>query len=492
MSGRTSSSRPLFEPADLVNPDLELGLLGSLIYNPGNLENLPPGFTSAAFAHDELADIFDAIQVVAERGETNMMAGLRSAVPALATGGPGTLLHQIVDANLSSANPDMFAGTARAVKYLADRRALIAIADRLRLQAGMGDVVAPTQGLITQVMMELDVIQSATQKVRTGATLGEAMDEVLTQAEEVASGLSQPGLTTGLRDLDEKLGGGLLPGWLVVLAARPAMGKSALGFAMAREAAQNGERAVIFSLEMGRREVAARLLSEQVGVTARAILNGDMSPAQRVKMSEAHRLMSQLPLHIEDQPGRTVAEIRLRCRALARTGPLGLIVVDHLGKVKAPPEVARRGLREATAYNSGALKELAQEFNCPVVLLAQLNRSVDGRDDKRPTMADLREAGQIEEDADVIALLYREEYYLKDRAPKRKAEDTTERWLKKQAEHEAMLQAHAGRGDILIAKLRGGEPGPIRAMFDGPTTSWRDVPASEAVDPWDHWGEYGQ
>lgn len=490
MSGRTSS-RPLFEPADLVNPDLELGLLGSLIYNPANLERLPPGFTSAAFAHDELADIFDAIQVVAERGETNMMAGLRSAVPALATGGPGTLLHQIVDANLASANPDMFAGTARAVKHLADRRALVAIADRLRLQAGMGDVVAPTQGLITHVMMELDVIQSATQTVRTGATLGEAMAEVFTQAEEVASGLAQPGLSTGLRDLDERLGGGLMPGWLMVVAARPAMGKSALAFAMAREAAQAGEKAAIFSLEMGRREVAARLLSAEVGVTARAILNGDMTPAQRVKLSEARRLMEQMPLHLEDQPGRTVAEIRLRCRALARTGALSLIVVDHLGKVKAPPEVARRGIREITAYNSGAMKELAQEFNCPVILLAQLSRSVDGRDDKRPTMADLREAGQIEEDADVVALLYREEYYLKDRAPKRKPEDSTERWLKKQAEHEGLLRLHAGRGDILVAKLRGGETGHVRALFDGPTTSWRDVPANEAGDPWDHWEECG-
>ena len=137
------------------------------------------------------------------------------------------------------------------------------------------------------------------------------------------------------------------------------------------------------------------------------------------------------------------------------------------------------------------MKELAQEFNCPVILLAQLSRSVDGRDDKRPTMADLREAGQIEEDADVVALLYREEYYLKDRAPKRRPEDSTERWLKKQAEHEGLLRLHAGRGDILVAKLRGGETGHVRALFDGPTTSWRDVPADEAGDPWDHWEEYG-
>jgi replicative DNA helicase len=297
------------------------------------------------------------------------------------------------------------------------------------------------------------------------------------------------GLTTGLRDVDAKLGG-LHPSDLVILAGRPGMGKSALATKIAfgaaksllRQAREEGpdiqpkRQVAIFSLEMSAEQLAIRLLSEESRVSGDRIRRGDIGQKDFDKFVEVSREIGSLPLQIDDSAAISMSMLRTRCRRLQRTKGLAMVVVDYL-QLMRPSAGTRPENRvlEISQITQG-LKALAKELNIPVLALSQLSRQVESREDKRPQLSDLRESGSIEQDADVVMFIYRDEYYLEQRMPKEVAfEGGTEKFHAAMDEWTKKMEQVHHKADLIVAKQRHGPTGSIPLLFEGVFTRFADL-----------------
>jgi len=269
------------------------------------------------------------------------------------------------------------------------------------------------------------------------------------------------GIPTGFKDLDDILAG-FQRSDLIVLAARPSMGKSALAVNLARNVAVNThEPVLIFTLEMSKDQIADRLLSIESGVNAWSIRNGNLTDSDYEKIGQALGPLGEAPIYIDDTPGVTVSDLRTKARREAHQHPLGLIIVDYLQLMSGGGRYASEGNRvQEISEISRGLKGVARELNVPVLALSQLSRSVESRPDKIPQLADLRESGAIEQDADVVAFIYREEYY----NPETDRKKIT---------------------DILVKKHRNGPTGNVELYFDNEKQRFRslDTKRSAKGDP---------
>ncbi len=247
---------------------------------------------------------------------------------------------------------------------------------------------------------------------------------------------------------------------------------SAIGHQMALAAARQGVGVLEISLEMSGAELGRRALSAASGVPL-GLLKRGRHGAFTHQIIQARRNLANLPVTIEDGGGLTAAMIALKARQAQRRHGLGLIMVDHLHIVRPDDGDARQGATWAVGRISGAMKRLAKEFACPVLLLAQLNRGVEGRDDKRPGLSDLRQSGDIEQDADAVGFVYRAEYYLA-REPEMLATETREQFGNRRTKWEHARQDAAGKADLIFAKVRDGAPGTVPLLFHGETTSFSE------------------
>ena len=288
------------------------------------------------------------------------------------------------------------------------------------------------------------------------------------------------GVSTGLIDLDKSLGG-LQPSDLIILAGRPAMGKTSLvtniAFNIAKayraEKQQDGTLKTVnggivgfFSLEMSAEQLATRIIAEQSGVPSYKIRRGDMREEDFYKITEAAREMQSIPFYIDQTGGISIAQLTARARRLKRQRGLDVLIVDYLQLLSGSSKKGENRVQELTEITTG-LKALAKELSVPLIALSQLSRQVEARDDKRPQLADLRESGSIEQDADVVMFVYREEYYLKNKEPK----PGTEEYFKWQAE---MDQVH-GKAEVIIGKQRHGPTGTVQLAFQADITRFTDL-----------------
>jgi len=278
------------------------------------------------------------------------------------------------------------------------------------------------------------------------------------------------GISTGLRDLDSMLGG-LHPSDLIILAARPSMGKTSLATNIAVNAAKalkmekqpdgslkavEGAVVGLFSLEMAAEQLATRIISEFSEVPSNEIRRGEVDEASFERVYHAARELETLPLYIDDTGGLSIAQLSARARRLKRQHGLGLLVVDYLQLIAGSSRRGENRVQEITEISMG-LKALAKELNVPVLALSQLSRQVENREDKRPQLADLRESGSIEQDADVVMFIYREEYYLTRTEPREGTEEHA-KWL-------ADCQATRGVAEVIIGKQRHGPIGKVELRF---------------------------
>ncbi|MGL5115733.1 MAG: replicative DNA helicase [Beijerinckiaceae bacterium] len=292
------------------------------------------------------------------------------------------------------------------------------------------------------------------------------------------------GLSTGLSDLDRMMGG-LQASDLVIVAGRPGMGKSALAtniaFNIAKayegEVSPDGKRRALnggicgfFSLEMSADQLATRIIAEQAGVPSYKIRRGEVQQHEFEKVVEAARRMQTVPLYIDQTGGISIAQLTARARRLKRQRGLDLLIVDYLQLLSGSSKKGENRVQELTEITTG-LKALAKELEVPVMALSQLSRQVENRDDKRPQLSDLRESGSIEQDADVVLFVYREEYYLKNKQPR----EGTEEFLKWQQD---MERAH-GRAEIIIGKQRHGPTGTVELQFDAEVTRFGNLAQGE-------------
>ena len=370
----------------------------------------------------------------------------------------------------------------RTIYDLALRRALIGIGEEMVNEAYDAPVDSAPRDQIETAERSLYEL------AETGRYDGgfQRFAQALTTAVDMAARAYQrdgrlSGVATGLRDLDRMMGG-LQPSDLVIIAGRPGMGKTALATNVAYNVARawrgdvrpdgrivsaNGGIVGFFSLEMSAEQLATRIISEQTEIPSYRIRRGEIDPSDFDRIAEAAREMETIPLYIDETGGLSIAQLAARARRLKRQRGLDVMVVDYIQLLQGSTRRAVEGrVHEVTEITTN-LKALAKELNIPVVALSQLSRQVENRDDKRPQLSDLRESGSIEQDADVVMFVFREEYYLKNREPRA----GTEEFFKWQSEMEAVH----GRAEVIIGKQRHGPTGSVALQFKADVTRFSDL-----------------
>jgi replicative DNA helicase len=381
----------------------------------------------------------------------------------------------------------------RTVYDLATRRQLIVIGEDMVNAAYDSPVDFPPKEQIEEAEMRLFSLAETGKYGQGFATFSSALTAAIDMANNAyqrEGGLS--GIATALKALDGKLGG-LQPSDLVILAGRPSMGKTALAtniaFNIARararslrerpdlgpnDPAHDGAVVGFFSLEMSAEQLATRIMSEQAGIASEKIRRGMIDEAEFKRLVEASQEMASLPLFIDQTGGISIAQLAARARRLKRQHGLGLIVVDYLQLLSGSAKRSSENRVQEVSEITTGLKALAKELNVPILALSQLSRAVENREDKRPQLADLRESGSIEQDADVVMFVYREEYYVERTKP---AEGTVEfqDWM-------AKMQLVSGKAEVIVGKQRHGPVGTVHLQFDASVTRFSDL-AHDAYMP---------
>ncbi len=332
-------------------------------------------------------------------------------------------------------------------------------ARRRLLRAGsmVVSIAMQTERTIDDVLdaAEQEVFRVSEEKVGDGlAVVGPMLQETLERIEELGTkGDEITGLPTGFRDLDGKLAG-LHKANLVVIAARPSMGKTALALNIAQNIADRDHPVALFTLEMSREEVVLRLLSAMAGIDSHKLRSGQFGQELWQRLAREAARLYQLPFYVDDSPDLTVTAIRAKCRRLARKRGLDLVVVDYLQLMRSSSRNENR--QQEIADISLSLKNLARELRVPVIAVSQLNRALEQRENKRPRLGDLRESGAIEQDADVVMFIYRDEYYNPGGDQR-------------------------GIAEVNIAKHRSGATGQIMMNFAAEFTRFRNYTSDEPV-----------
>lgn len=483
-------SQPLFGQAVRLPPqnlEAEQALLGALLSNNKAYERISEFLAAEHFADPIHGRIFSAIQ---RRVENNALADVVTLKGEFEHNGMleevgGTAyLVQLLSATVGIINAGEY---GRLIHDCWLRRQLVDVGETLVNRAFGADPEIDGKGQIEAAEQEL--FELATGGGGTeggGVTFERALAQAVeTAAKAKAAGGGVSGIPTGLRDVDARLGG-LHGSDLLILAGRPGMGKTALATKLAFGAAKSlveglepGQvpkgSVVIFSLEMAAEQLANRLLAEESRISGDRIRRGEITQQEFDKFYEASRHLAQLPIVIDDTPAISISAMRTRCRRLKRTRGLDLIVVDYLQLMRpAPGSKTDSRVLEISMITQG-LKALAKELHVPVMALSQLSRAVEQREDKRPQLSDLRESGSIEQDADVVMFVYRDDYYLKAREPKESNFDAQDKYS---AAHERwqqdMERAH-NKAELYIAKQRHGPTGKIDLFFEAEFTRFGNL-----------------
>ena len=471
------------------NQQAEQALLGALLANNKAYERVSEFLTPEHFVDPIHGRIFAAIARRVEAGQLADAVTLKAEFEhsgVLDEVGGTTYLAQLLGAMVGIINAGEY---GRAIYDAWLRRQLIDIGETVVNNAfGAGTEL---DGRAQIEIAEQELFNLAERGAADGGfvTFEHALVEAIQNAERAfqrSGGVS--GLSTGLRDLDKKTGG-LHPSDLLILAGRPGMGKSALAtkiaFGAARaiqaEARRTDPNAVprasvaIFSLEMSAEQLATRLLSEEARIVGERIRRGDIGQKDFDRFVQVSRDIGSLPLHIDDTPAITLSALRTRCRRLSRTKGLSLIVIDYL-QLMRPAAGTRPENRvlEISQITQG-LKAIAKELAVPVLALSQLSRSVESREDKRPQLSDLRESGSIEQDADLVMFIYRDEYYEQNREPKQLRFETEEKFHTAMDKWKRDMENVHNKAELLIEKNRHGATGKIDLYFEGEYTRFTDI-----------------
>lgn len=454
------------------SPDAEMALLGALLMHASALDIVRPTLAPEHFADDRHGRIYAAICAMSDAGLPATVLGLKAWAEQqseLEGLGGWPYLAKLAGSIVTAHGARDY---ARHILDLWRRRQLMQAAQSLIDEAGAADPARSPAALA-------DDLAAAVDRVFSGAADGplasitDAVAGAIAAAEAAHKG-HRDGIPTGFAALDALIGG-LEPGGLYVVGGRPGMGKTSLGLWIAHNAAAAGRRALYVSLEMADRQLGRRIVAGLAGVDLARMKEGRLSPADWQRIAAARARVEGLPLVLDDRAGLTLAQIAGRARSVARRAPLGLVIVDHLGLIAPPREIARHGLTAAVEHASNGLKRLAKDLSCPVVALCQLSRGVEGREDKRPTLADLRQSGAIEQDADAVMFVYREAYYRRRERPAREPGESIDAYAARLEGWKAEIDAIVRDAEIIVAKQRDGAIGACRLAYDEPTARFEDA-----------------
>jgi replicative DNA helicase len=454
------------------NSEAEQLLLGTLLYNNAPFERVSEFLKAEHFVNPAHQEIYTAIQRFIERGHVADPITLKgyfaqhSDTEAIQTYliDLATNANQIIDVE----------HYARIIYDLFLRRQLIALGSDIVTEARRMDMDKTTDEQISEVEQKLFYLATQQESQRSALPFRAALTEAIQTAKKAfQSDRKIVGVTSGLKSIDDYLGG-FHNSDLIILAGRPSMGKTALATTVAFNSAKahlekrvEGAGVLFFSLEMSAEQLATRLLAAEAQVASEKIRRGELNNESFERFIEISRNLENINLFIDDTPALSVSSLRSRARRLKRQHDIGFIIIDYLQLLTTGRHSGDNRVNEISEI-SRSLKAIAKELNVPIIALSQLSRAVEQRDDKRPQLADLRESGSIEQDADVVMFVYREEYYLARKEPNN--ED-----IKKYNEWTERIQKVANTAEVIIGKQRHGPVGSVRLHFDGRFTRFSNL-----------------
>jgi replicative DNA helicase len=436
-----------FERTPPQDVGAEQSVLGGMLLSKDAIADVVELLRPGDFYRPAHQIVFEAVLDLYARGEPAdpiTVAATLTRSGTLAQSGGVPYLHTLVESVPTAANAEFY---ARIVRERAILRRLVEAGTRI-VQLGYGrdpgdvdDIVDRAQAAIFEVTER----RAGDDYLPLSAIMPDTLDEI----EAIANHDGRlVGVPTGFADLDALMNG-LHAGQLIVLAARPALGKSTLGLDISRAAAiKHDLTTVVFSLEMSRTEITMRLLSAEARVPLHHIRTGRMSDDDWARLARRMGEVAEAPLYIDDSPHLSMMEIRAKARRLKQRQDLKLMIVDYLQLMSSPRRVENR--QQEVSEISRALKLLAKELDIPIVAISQLNRGPEQRTDKKPLLSDLRESGSIEQDADVVILLHREDAYERE-------------------------SPRAGEADLIVAKHRNGPTSTITVAFQGHYSRFVDM-----------------
>ncbi len=486
---RAVSGQPTAPRAMPHTIEAEQALLGAILVNNTVFEKVGEMLKPDHFYDPVHQRIFESIATLIQRGQIadpKTLRGLFENDPALANVGGAQYLGDLAASIITVINALDY---GHLIHDLYLRRQLITLGEDIVNEAFQQDLDKPAIKQIEETEHCLFELAQTGELNRGFVKLEKSLAISLRMADEAFKRDSHvTGITTGLRDLDRKLGG-FQKSDLVILAGRPSMGKTALATNIAINAARayadsvgkEGGAVAFFSLEMSSEQLATRLLGDYSSVPSDKIRRGEIKQDDFTKFVEATSFLSHAPLYIDDTPGLGVASLRTRARRLKRMVPhLGLIVIDYLQLLHGSAKSADNRVQEVSEITRG-LKGLAKELEVPVLALSQLSRAVESREDKHPQLADLRESGSIEQDADVVMFVYREEYYHARSEPTRRADEGEEKFNQRYQRWMERGEEVRNIAEILIAKQRHGPIGTVPLHFDGQFTRFSNLERQYSV-----------
>jgi replicative DNA helicase len=444
VSGGPSEDFGRKPPQDIV---AEQSVLGGMMLSKDAIADVVEVLRSNDFYRPAHEIAFEAVIGLYGRGEPAdavTVAAELTRLGQLSRIGGAAYLHELISSVPTAANAGYY---ARIVRERAVLRRLVEAGTRI-VQLGYAQDGGDVEEIVNIAQAEIyQVTESRTSEdyLPLAEIIEGAIDEIEASSHR-GDGLT--GIPTGFVDLD-RLTNGLHAGQMIVIAARPAVGKSTLGLDIARAAAiHTGMTTVIFSLEMGKNEITMRLLSAEARIPLQNMRKGTMREEDWTRLARTMGEVSEAPLFIDDSPNMSLMEIRAKCRRLKQRHDLKLVIVDYLQLMTSGKRVENR--QQEVSEFSRALKLLAKELEVPVIALSQLNRGPEQRTDKKPQMSDLRESGSIEQDADMVVLLHREDMYEKE-------------------------SPRAGEADFIVAKHRNGPTDTITVAFQGHYSRFVDM-----------------
>ncbi len=444
VDGDQGSSFDRTPPQDLV---AEQSVLGGMILSKDAIADVVEELRGNDFYRPAHELIYEAILDLYGRGEpadaVTVVAELNKRGELARIGG-APYIHTLISSVPTAANAGYY---ARIVREQAVLRRLVEAGTRI-VQLGYATEGGDVDEIVNTAQAEIYAVserRTSEDYVPLRDIINPTMEEIERNSER---GEGMVGVPTGFTDLDA-LTNGLHGGQMIIIAARPAIGKSTLAVDICRAASiKHNLASVIFSLEMGRTELTMRLLAAEAGVPLQNMRKGEMKDDDWQRVASALGRVSDAPLFIDDSPNMSLMEIRAKCRRLKQRHDLRLVVVDYLQLMSSGKKVESR--QQEVSEFSRALKLLAKELEVPVIAVAQLNRGPEQRGDKKPMMSDLRESGSLEQDADVVMLLHREDAYDKE-------------------------SPRAGEADIIVAKHRNGPTSTIQVAFQGHYSRFTDM-----------------
>ncbi|HKC03642.1 MAG TPA: replicative DNA helicase [Sphingomicrobium sp.] len=486
-----SASEPALQTLP-QNIEAEAALLGALMIDNRLVEDVQLKLRPEHFFEPLHGRIYESILRMTDNNRVANPVTLRPLFDAdeamKEVGGPA-YLAQLTGSGAAIIGARDFAAQ---IYDLALLRALVGVGrDLVEGALDTSEVIAPLEQ-IEKAETELYKVAEEGGVEGKAKSFADASKLALEMAERALnSGGHLSGFTTGLNSMNAKIGG-MHKSDLVIVAGRPGMGKSALGTNMAVAAAQRflrdaedgiapeksaGAPVVLFSLEMSADQLATRILAEQSGITSENLRTGRITQHEFRDLARAAAELQSLPLYIDDTPGLTIAALRTRARRLKRQKGIGMVVVDYLQLLQGTGRGNDNRVQEISEISRG-LKQLAKELDVPVIGLSQLSRAVEQREDKRPQLSDLRESGSIEQDADIVLFIYREDYYVKGVEVEMPTPEEAVANPDKAAKYSDWKQKFddvAGKAEIIVAKQRHGSTGIVRVRFDGRTTKFSDA-----------------